>query len=114
MKEHLSTFEIDDKVISLAEQTILDTRLPSNPQTLTGCILCDADLYHLGTPDFAINNELVKQELELRNNIRIDDWESKSLEFIEQHRFFTSYCRELLETGKQKNILLLKQSMDNR
>ena len=46
-------------VLSLIEAT----RLPRNPQNLLEEIICDADLYHLGTNDFEKKGDLLKKEM---------------------------------------------------
>jgi hypothetical protein len=75
-------------------------------------ILCDADLYHLGTEEFKKTNEKVKQETELRTNSKIDNWTENSIKFLKTHKYFTDYCRQRLTSGKEENIRYLKQLPD--
>jgi HD superfamily phosphodiesterase len=91
------------------EKCILSTRLPQQPTSLLEKILCDADLYHLGTEEFKITDTKVRREIELRNNTKIKNWKESSISFLESHEFFTDYCRQRLKEGKEKNILFLKQ-----
>ena len=90
------------------ENCILSTRVNQKPVTFLEEILCDADLYHLGTPEFAQTDNQVKEELEMRLGITMDNWKQKSLAFLLQHEFYTSYCREQLGKGKLHNIQSLK------
>jgi hypothetical protein len=39
------------------------------------------------------------------------DWDVKTLEFLEGHQYYTSYCVELLGKGKQENIEKLKRKV---
>jgi predicted metal-dependent HD superfamily phosphohydrolase len=106
--DFLITNRCEGDVIRDAISCIMATKMPSNPTLLREQILCDADTYHLGTDEFPIMNERVKQELLLREGIEIADWQTHSLAFLKKHRFFTSYCQEKLNPGKVKNIKLLE------
>jgi predicted metal-dependent HD superfamily phosphohydrolase len=87
------------------EDCIMVTRIPHEPKNLLQEILCDADTYHFGTKDFKKTNKLIKKELDLRNYQMLTfDWEKNTLDLLESHQFFTSYCKMLLEEGKQDNI----------
>jgi predicted metal-dependent HD superfamily phosphohydrolase len=87
-------------VLSLIEAT----RMPRNPKNLLEEIICDADLYHLGTNEFEEKGNLLKKEIEIKLGKEISDeqWLDKSLKFLEEHKFYTSYARNRFET--QKNI----------
>jgi HD superfamily phosphodiesterase len=89
-------------------QTILSlieaTRLPRNPQNLLEEIICDADLYHLGTAEFENKGDLLKSEIEIKHGKEIldEEWLDKSIKFFDVHKFYTPYAKNLYET--QKNI----------
>jgi hypothetical protein len=108
MREYFKQENIEESILLQVETCILATRLPSDPQSLCEQILCDADLYHLGTPDFLITNELVKNEIELRCHVHLTNWNELSLQFLQAHNFHTSYCREKLGEGKLHNIRFLQ------
>jgi HD-GYP domain-containing protein (c-di-GMP phosphodiesterase class II) len=92
------------------EKCILATRVPGHPKTLTEQIICDADTYHIGTDDFKKTNKQLKKEYIRRKLISPQsNWNKKSLEFMESHRFYTLYCQGLLEEGKQRNIEWLRK-----
>jgi predicted metal-dependent HD superfamily phosphohydrolase len=87
------------------EDCIMVTRMPHEPKNLLQEIMCDADTYHFGTKEFKKTNRLIKKELNLRNYQTLTfDWEKNTLDILEGHQFFTSYCKMLLEEGKQENI----------
>ena len=87
--------ETEIKIIDLIEGCILATKLPQAPKSLLEEIVCDADVYNLGIDDFFRTDKLLKRETELRNNILLDDWEwdKKTLGLLENHKYFTLYCR---------------------
>jgi predicted metal-dependent HD superfamily phosphohydrolase len=97
-----------DEVLDAIRQCILATRMPVHPASLLEQILCDADTFHLGTPDFFQKNELVWDELELRLGKKIIHRISKSIDFLESHQYFTGYCKQLLLPGKLENLARLK------
>ena len=108
MKEFLTGKGVDEKIINDISLCIMATKLPPAPSSLLEEIICDADTYHLGTRDFLHLDKLLWQEMEHRFNKPVDNKELKSLHFLERHQFFTSYCQELLSTGKDRNISQLK------
>jgi predicted metal-dependent HD superfamily phosphohydrolase len=94
------------------EQIILATKLSKIPSGLLQEIIKDADTYHLGTEDFKKMDKLMRREMTLRNLGSDDlDWKRNTLALLESHQFFTSYCKDLLEPHKQKNIIRLKKKL---
>ncbi len=77
-------------------------------------ILCDADTYHFGTKEFKVTNKQVKKEFALRGySMLLQNWVSNTVEMLEKHVFFTTYCKILLEERKRKNIEWLKRKNQN-
>lgn len=84
---------------------IMATSQKQEPETLSQQILCDADTYHFGTKEFKVTNKQVKKEWEMRGFSNItNDWDVHTLERLKTHKFYTSYCIEILESGKAQNI----------
>ncbi|WP_207511523.1 Pycsar system effector family protein [Longitalea luteola] len=103
----------DEELINKIAALIRMTRFPPAPQTLQEMIICDADTYHFGLPDFKQTNKAMKKELILRNmNTMVLDWEKNSLELLERHQFYTTYCIGLLQKGKEKNIKKLNKKIN--
>lgn len=102
----------DQHLIDDVSQCILSTMAPRNPTGLSQEILCDADTYHFGTKEFKETNRLVLRELELKNG-SIDKLQvySDAVTMLKDHRFYTSYCKELLQEQKQENIKRLKKKI---
>jgi len=105
----------DEALIKNIANLIRITKFPPSPQSLPEMIICDADTYHFGLPDFKQTNKAMKKELILRNmNTMVLDWEKNSLELLKKHQFFTSYCIGLLQHGKEKNIRRLTKKITGR
>lgn len=95
------------------EQAILATKLSTQPVGLTQEIIKDADTYHFGLPEFKKVDKLMKKEMEMRNlNTMVMDWKRNTLSLLETHQYYTSYCKELLDMGKQKNIDKIKKKAE--
>jgi predicted metal-dependent HD superfamily phosphohydrolase len=101
----------DPELVQIIEGCILATKRSNEPTTLLQQIVCDADTYHLGTKDFKKTNKLVRREMAADDGLSKIDWDIKTLEFLESHKYYTSYCIELLKKGKQENIERLRSKL---
>lgn len=119
MKDFMESETDDSHMIDSIAECILATHFPTSPKNKLEEIICDADSYHFGTKEFKKTNKLVKRELILRNyNTIVYDWETNTLNMLEQHKYYTPYCQVLLDEGKAENIKrikrkLLKLAVDN-
>lgn len=98
-----------EKVVSL----INATRMPRNPKNILEEIICDADLHHLGTNNYDKRSELYKNELEAQKHSKIkeEDWLQNNLEFLKQHKFYTSFAKDRYETQKNINYIKTKKKL---
>ncbi len=103
MKYYLKTKGVEKEIIKTIENCILTTKLSKQPKTLLQKIICDADTYNLGNEYFITTDKLLKKEVELRSK-PINNWEKRTLKLLENHKYYTAYCKALLNKGKQKNI----------
>jgi predicted metal-dependent HD superfamily phosphohydrolase len=105
--------ETKDIYAALAEEvgdTILATCIDRKPSNLREQIIKDADTYHFGTKEFKDFDKLMRKEMKLRNlDTILMDWEKNTLALLEQHQFYTDYCKNLLEERKRKNMGKLKK-----
>ncbi len=92
------------EVIFRVSSCIQATSLLIAPVNFVEEIMCDADLYHLGTKDFIIMNNRLKQEQEayLRKKFSKRKWLQHNIDFLQTHQYFTDYCRQKLEPKKQE------------
>jgi hypothetical protein len=73
-------------------------------------IVRDADTYHFGTKDFKETNKLIKKEFALRGYTTLtEDWIDNTIDLLQKHIFYTTYCKALLDERKRKNIEWLKR-----
>ncbi|WP_026631672.1 Pycsar system effector family protein [Dyadobacter alkalitolerans] len=109
--EFLRSEEMEESVIAEVEGCILATIWPQNPKNFLQQVVCDADLFHFGTPEFSDWNKLVRKEAEQRAGKKIDkaQWRKSTIALLESHTFQTDYCRDMLDKQKRKNIEKLKE-----
>ena len=98
LSAHSASQELTDKVIGC----INATRMPQNPTTTIERIICDADLFHLGTESFKEKNRLLSDELKEfgGEDFSKKEWRKLNIEFLEAHKYFTNYAREKLQPVK--------------
>ena len=106
----------DADLIQRVSSCIQATRMPQSPLSQAEKILCDADLYHLGTGSFKKKNQLLRLEQEAYFGKKISkrEWRQRNLEFLESHHYFTDYCQQKLEPQKQEWIRQLRKSQGNK
>lgn len=112
----LNIQQIPENVQQQVAGCIMATKMPQNPQNLLEEIVCDADLFHLGTKDFKFRSRLLREEMELTLGHEISGatWNAGSLRLQEAHHYFTAYCKALLQQQKEENIAKLKSKLDKQ
>lgn len=114
--EHLKYLNINDAVIEKVRGCILATKMPQRAEGLLQQIVCDADLYHLGTEQFADRSKLLKKEIEAIKGIKIDKktWREKNIEMLRSHEYYTDFVKLQLDDQYDRNLqkLLSKQADD--
>jgi predicted metal-dependent HD superfamily phosphohydrolase len=111
MRAFLQNHLPDQELTKMIENCIMVTKRNQEPTSLLEQIICDADTYHLGTKDFRKTNKQVRKEVaqDTTNSVTKKEWDLHTLEFLEKHKYYTSYCQELLNKGKQENIDKLRE-----
>lgn len=112
----LNVQQIPEDIQQQVAGCIMATKMPQNPKNLLEEIVCDADLFHLGTKDFRDRSRLMRQEFELTSGREISgaEWNAGSLRLQETHHFFTAYCKALLQQQKEDNIVKLKSKLEKQ
>lgn len=108
MREFFQHQAVDQFIADQAAGCIMATAMPQKPTTLLEKIICDADVYNLGTEEFKQTDQLVKAEIEQTLKTHCCNWDITTLNFLKTHRFFTSYCKRKLKAGKEKNVHLVQ------
>ncbi|SHG37610.1 Pycsar system effector family protein [Pedobacter caeni] len=106
LKEKGVSSEVIDKVVNC----ILATKMPQSPEDLLEQIVCDADLYHLGSNSFKERNKLMRKEAEAfcSRTLDKDEWRLKTITLFKTHHYHTSYCQNLLNAKKAENLAELE------
>lgn len=106
----LSTLGIEQQTIQAIQNCIMATKMPQNPKNLLEEIVCDADLYHLGSTSFKDRNKLMRKEMSVFFNKEIDKniWRLGTLQLLESHHYHTQYCIDKLSKKKSENLQQLK------
>lgn len=113
-RQILPKFGYNDEQIEIVCGLIRATRVPQSPRTPLEEVLCDADLYYLGTELFFEISETLRNELKATGTSFTDkEWIQFQLKFMEIHHYFTEYCRTNLEMVKQKNIAALRKELES-
>jgi len=101
-REVLPQFGYGEESIQQIERLIMVTKLPQAPVTSLEQIICDADLYYLGTEEFFITADNLYKEFKHEGIVSsYTDWQAKQIKFLEAHRFFTKTARSEREGRKQ-------------
>jgi predicted metal-dependent HD superfamily phosphohydrolase len=114
MKEFLVAQKVPENIIEKTEKCILATRAPRNPTELTDEILCDADTYQFGNKEeFKRTNKLAFQELLDQSGFTLTrkEFDEGTIKMLENHKYYTSYCKDLLNNVKKDNIKKIKKSL---
>jgi HD superfamily phosphodiesterase len=112
MREFMKQQAVDDDLIASTEECIMATKGGVKPVNLLQQIICDADTYHFGTKEFKVTNKLVYEEFKLRHDgLTKAEWNEKTINLLEEHQFYTTYCKELLTEKKRKNLKKLKKNL---
>lgn len=110
--QFLNQHKANTETINLVTSCIHATRMPQAPMHILEKIVCDADLYHLGTGAYLEWSNLLKQELVdyHKNDISDEKWRQDNIEFLKAHNFCTAHAQQSLEPVKQKWIKHLEHT----
>lgn len=113
-REFLSKQEMSEEDINIVYQCIEATKMPQDPKSELAKILCDADLFHIATPDFFYKKLLLRREWEIFCDIVSTDleWHKLNLAFLKNHVFCTTYGQEVLEPKKQENLKKVREILE--
>ena len=99
-------------MILRVKEAIRATRLDADAVDLLQSVMRDADLLHLGKPDYREKMEALRRELnETQSSMQWDEvaWLRNSIQFYQSHQFETEYAREKYEPSKQNYLEALIQ-----
>ena len=105
------SFNCDEETVV---KCIMATETSRQLNSLSEFVIRDADLISLGRDDFFEKNNLLKREIEIREDKNISEkyWIERSINFLESHKYFSDYAIWKYGPGVQKNIELLKKQLE--
>lgn len=109
-EEFLKAQYTDEAIIADVKGCIMATKMPQKPNGLLQQIICDADVFHLGTVDFNDNNKQLRKECKTvyKYDFSKQEWRHKTIQFMQAHHYHTNYAQMLLNDQKERNIQDLK------
>lgn len=111
-RKHLPDFGYDTVQIEHICRMIMATRLPQVPADHLAELLCDADLYYLGTDTYNHYAEKLYNEFKITKSLSNDtEWLLQQINFLSTHRFFTASAREKLNEQKQVTLAALQSKL---
>jgi HD superfamily phosphodiesterase len=102
----------EDKIVQVLA-CIDATKMPQKPINKLGGILCDADLFHLGTEEFNNISSLLRSEMEVLCGEEYTDieWLEKNEKFLSEHTYKTDYAFQKLNLQKTSNWLKIQKDL---
>ena len=113
-KEMLPKFGYTRYQIDQICDLIMATKLPQNPANHLEEIICDADLFYLGSDNYFVVAERLHSEFKAAGKVKEDsDWYKTQIDFLKKHRFFTLTAVKEIDGKKNENLqqLLVKQEL---
>lgn len=110
----LSDNSCSTELKNAVENLILSTTYPVSPSSLTQKIICDADMAHLGSPEYFMWSGLLKREVDhfSGNPVTLSQWNKQNILFFQAHQYFTGYANESWAPQKEKNLQELLHEVD--
>lgn len=106
----LPGFGYTERQIEIICDMIMKTMLPQAPVTLLECILCDADLDHLGREDFyTIGKGLHDEWMNIGRIHTEEEWNRVQIAFLEKHHYWTKTAQRLRGPVKERHLEELRQ-----
>ena len=103
--KHLPEYGYEQHEIDTIKEYILATKLPQNPKSTEAKILCDADLFYIGTKGYKRVSDLLRQEWEKEGRVYSDiAWLELQREFLQSHEYWTQTAKSRLDPQKITNL----------
>ncbi len=113
-RKYLPQFGFHDDDILLITDMIMATKIPQSPKTKLASILCDADLYYLGTDDYGPMAEILYQEFLSEGIVKNKmEWQLQQAQFLKEHRYHTRTAQMQLTGKKEKNLIILQSKTES-
>lgn len=103
-KLHLSRYDYSAEQIEVICRAIRDTKIPQVAEDHLGQILCDADLFYLGTDEYTANANNLFEEFKVLHSLKDYEWLGQQIAFLTTHKYFTNSAIKERDKKKQHNL----------
>jgi len=104
-RQYLPEYSYSSQDIDEVCGMIMATKMPQSPKTKLEEIIADADLEYLGTSGFETKAARLFKELQqINKSLTEEKWRLMQISFLQNHRYFTRFCKENRENVKQMNL----------
>lgn len=112
--EFLAAHQVSPEFTAKVIGCINATRMPQHPSSVIEEMICDADLFHLGTPEFKEKSKLLRQEIREFGGYEMSkkEWRQNNIAFLESHHYFTPFAQSRLQPVKEKFLAELKEKKE--
>jgi predicted metal-dependent HD superfamily phosphohydrolase len=111
MAESLLGSDMSVEDMAVIKEAIMSTEIPQNGRGLVSQVLCDADLFYLGTNLFFPWSDRLRDEH--RNVLNITytevEWIDVNLDFIRDQHFYTDFARDYCAQGCALHLRMLEE-----
>ena len=105
----LPQFDYSKEEIEKICELILVTKMPQMPKNKLEEILCDADLYYLGTDQFFVTADKLYTELHAAGFVKDqEEWRESEIKFLKSQHYFTDTAKKKLSLKLRKSLLQLE------
>lgn len=112
--ESLPAFGYSPSEIQEVCDTIMATKIPQQPKTPIAEILCDADLYYLGTDDYGLMTEKLYPEFHREGIVKSKAaWQRQQIDFLASHQYFTQTAILQLSAKQDRNLIQLRAKTES-
>lgn len=111
----LPDYKYSAQQIETVCELIMATKLPQKPDGILQDILCDADLFYLGSNEYFDQAENLLSEWQAAGKIKEkSDWNRAQIDFLKKHRYFTLTAIKERETKKKENLqqVIFRQELE--
>ena len=105
----LPGFEYTNGEIAKICDLIMATKMPQAPSNKLQQIICDADLYYLGTDSYVAKSNKLYKELHEAGVVKDRaQWQNIEVEFLQSQHYFTDSANKKLHSKLKQNVQGLK------
>jgi predicted metal-dependent HD superfamily phosphohydrolase len=112
-EEFLKEQKVNEADISVILEAIMATSVPQRPKDMISKVLCDADLMHVGEPDYFERIEKMRREMASLHDEKVSkrSFHKMSLRFFDKHNFHTDFARKEFTPKRDKTLELIKKQL---